>query len=133
MAATPILAQATTVSYNSQTVAGVQSITGISSGSATEIDVTTLASTAKEYKIGLRDNGSFQMTMIRNQDDAGQLELWNAQTSQTPYTMIITLPTSTANVLTFSAFVQSFSTDIAADGVVTGTATIRITGGIVYS
>lgn len=133
MAATPILTQTTTVSYNSQTVAGVQSISGISSGSATEIDVTTLASTAKEFKMGLRDNGTFQMVMIRNQDDLGQLELWNAQSSQTAYTMVITLPTSTANVLTFSAFVQSFSTDIAADGVVTGTATIRITGGIVYS
>lgn len=133
MAAAPILAQATTVSYNSQTVAGVQSITGISSGQSTEIDVTTLASTAKEFKVGLRDNGSFQMTMIRNQDDAGQLELWNAQGSQTAYTMIITLPSSTANVLTFSAFVTSFSTDISADGVVTGTATVRVTGGIAYT
>lgn len=133
MAATPILAQATTVSYNSQTVAGVQSITGISSGQSTEIDVTTLASTAKEFKVGLRDNGSFQITMVRNQDDAGQLELWNAQGSQASYTMVITLPTSTANVLTFTAFVTSFSSDISADDIVTGTATIRVTGAIVYT
>lgn len=133
MAATPILTQATTIAFNSQTIAGVQSITGIGSGSATEIDVTTLASTAKEFKMGLRDNGTVSITMIRNQDDLGQLELWNALGSQTGYTTVVTLPTSTANIATFTAFVQSLSTDVNADGVVTGTATLRISGSVVWS
>lgn len=133
MAATPILAQATTISFNSQTIAGVQSITGIGSGSATEIDVTTLASTAKEFRMGLRDNGTITINMIRNQDDLGQLELWNALGSQTGYSMVITLPTSTANVATFTAYVQSVTTDVNADGVVTGSATVRVSGAIVWS
>lgn len=133
MAATPILCQATTIEYNSVAVGGVISISGIASGSSTEIPVTTLASTAKEFKMGLRDNGSFTMEVIRNQDDLGQVELFNAQSSQTGATMVITLPTSTANILTFTAYVQSFSTDIGADDVVRGTVTMRISGGVAYT
>lgn len=133
MSATPILCQATTIEYNSVAVGGVVSISGIASGSSTEIPVTTLASTAKEFKMGLRDNGSFTMEVIRNQDDLGQVELFDAQSSQTGATMVITLPTSTANVLTFTAYVQSFSTDIGADDVVRGTVTMRISGDIAYT
>jgi len=138
MAATPILAQGVTMTFDDSgsspvTVNGVVSITGIGSGSATEIDVTTLASTAKEFRQGLRDFGSISVELIRNQDDLGQLELFDAMGLQAVRTVIITLPTSTANVGTFEGFVQSISTDINADGVVTGSATIRITGAVAWS
>lgn len=138
MAATPILCQTTTMTFDDGssapvTVNGITSITGIGSGSATEIDVTTLASTAKEYRQGLRDFGSIEVNMIRNQDDLGQVEMFNAMGLQAVRTVIITLPTSTANVATFEGFVQSITTDINADGVVTGKATIRITGAVAWS
>lgn len=138
MAATPILTQLTTVSIDDDTgtpvlINGVMSISGIGSGSATEIPTTTLASTAKEFKQGLRDFGAFSMELVRNQDDLGQLELFDALAAQATRTFIVTLPTSTANVITFEGFVQSVTTEIAADGIVTGTATIRITGAVVYS
>lgn len=133
MAATPILCQGTTLSFNSQTVNGVVGITGVGSGSATEIPVTTLASSAKEFKPGLRDFGSVSIDLIRNQDDGGQLELFNGLASQLVATCVITLPSSTANVGTFSGFVQSLSTDVAADGVVTGKCTIRITGAVAWT
>lgn len=133
MAATPILTQTTTISYNSQTIAGVMSITGIGSGSATEIPTTTLASTAKEFAQGLQDFGSFSVDMIRNQDDAGQVAISAALAAQTTNAVVITLPTSTLNVLTFNAFVTQFTTDINADGVVTGKATFRIVSAPVYS
>lgn len=138
MAATPIMTQTTTLSIdddagNPVIINGVISITGIGSGSATEIDVTTLASTAKEFRQGLRDFGSIDVELIRNQDDLGQLEMFDAMAAQAVRTFIVTLPSSTANVGTFEGFVQSLSTDIAADGVVTGTATIRITGAVVWS
>lgn len=138
MAATPILCQTTTMTFDDDssapvTVNGITSITGIGSGSATEIDVTTLASTAKEYRQGLRDFGSIEVNMIRNQDDLGQVEMFNAMGLQAVRTVIITLPTSTANVATFEGFVQSITTDINADGVVTGKATIRITGAVAWS
>jgi hypothetical protein len=138
MAAAPILTQNTTISIDDVsstpvTINGVISISGIGSGSATEIDVTTLASTAKEYRQGLRDFGSISIELIRNQDDLGQVEMFNAMGLQATRTFIITLPTSTANVGTFEGFVQSISTDVSADGVVTGTAQVRITGAVVWS
>lgn len=138
MAATPILTQLTTVSIDDDTgtpvlINGVMSISGVGSGTATEIPTTTLASTAKEFKQGLRDFGAFSMELVRNQDDLGQLELFDALAAQATRTFIITLPTSTANIITFDGFVQSVTTEIAADGIVTGTATIRITGAVVYS
>jgi len=133
MAATPILTQLTTMTFNAVTVNGIVSISGVGSGSATEIPVTTLASTAKEFKQGLRDFGSFTVEMIRNQDDLGQVEMFNALAAQATYTVVITLPSSTANVITLSAFVTQITTDINADGVVTGTATLRVTGAPVYS
>jgi hypothetical protein len=133
MAATPILCQGTTMTFNSVAVNGVISITGIGSGSATEIDVTTLASTAKEFKQGLRDFGSIEVELVRNHDDLGQVEMFNAMASQTERTVVITLPSSTANVATFTGFVTSLSTDIGADDKVTGKATIRITGAVAWS
>lgn len=138
MAAIPILSQTTTVSIDDSggtpvLIDGVMSITGIGSGSATEINVTTLASTAKEFRQGLRDFGSVSMDLVRNQDDPGQLEMFTAMAAQAVRTFIVTLPTSTANVGTFEGFVQSISTDVNADGVVTGKATVRITGAVVWS
>ncbi len=133
MAATPILCQGTTLSFNSVVVNGVVGITGIGSGSATEHDVTTLASTAKEFKPGLRDFGSISVDLVRNQDDLGQLELFNGLANQSTFTVVITLPTSTANVATCQGFVKNITTDVAADGVVMGKAEIRITGAVAWS
>lgn len=136
--ASPILCQGVTFTFDNSgstpvTVGGIISITGIGSGSATEIDVTTLASTAKEFRQGLRDFGSVSIELIRDQDDSGQAEMFSAMAAQAVRTCIITLPTSTANVGTFEGFVQSLSTDVNADGVVTGTATIRITGAVAWT
>ncbi len=133
MAATPISTQLTTLTFNSVTVNGIKAITGIGSGSATEIDITTLASTAKESQPGLRDFGSIELDIIRNHDDLGQLELFNSQASQATRTVVITLPTSTANVATFSGYVKSITSDIGADNVVMGKVSIRITGAVVWS
>lgn len=128
-----ILCQLTTMTFNAVAVGGIKSITGIGSGSATEIDKTTLASTAKEFAQGLRDFGAIEIDLVRDQDDLGQVEMFNSMASQSTEVIVITLPSSTANVATFSGFVQSLSTDIAADGIVTGKAKIRITGSVVWS
>lgn len=130
---TAILCQGTTMSFDANAVGGLMSITGIGSGSATEIDVTTFASTAKEFVQGLRDFGSVSIELRRNQDDVGQAAMFTAMASQLTKQVIITLPSSTLNVATFQGFVQSLSTDLQADGAVTGTAVIRITGAVVWS
>lgn len=133
MTATPILTQLTTITFNSVAIGGVRSITGIGSGSASEINLTTLASTAKEFAQGLRDFGSIELDLIRNQDDLGQLELFNSLAAQTTETIVVTLPSSTANVITFQGFVVSLPMDIAADKIVEGKCKIRITGPIIIS
>lgn len=130
---TAILCQGTTMTFNAVAVGGLMSITGIGSGSATEIDITTFASTAKEFTQGLRDFGSISVQLRRNQDDVGQSEMFTAMASQLTRTVVITLPSSTANVATFTGFVQSLSTDLEADGAVTGTAVIRITGAVAWT
>lgn len=133
MTATPIATQLTTISFNAVTINGVTAITGIGSGDATEINITTLASTVKEFKQGLQDFGSISVDMIRNQDDLGQIEISTQLAAQATKAMVVTLPTSTSNVLTFNAFVKSFTMDINADGVVMGKATFRVVSAPVYS
>lgn len=128
-----ILCQGTTVSFDGNAVGGLMAITGIGSGSASEIDTTTFASPAKEFVQGLRDFGIVTIDLRRNQDDVGQAAMFTAMASQLTKTVIITLPTSTLNVATFSGFVQSLSTDMKADGAVEGKAVIRITGAVVWS
>lgn len=129
----PVLCQGTTFTFNSIALGGVTGVSGLGSGKAKEIDVTTLASVAKEFKIGLKDNGSFTLDLIRNGDDVGQIELLTELAAQTSKVMVITLPTSTNNVATFTAFCTSLTSEIAADGVVMGKADMRITGEIVWS
>ena len=136
--ATPILAQGTTVTVGdgaagTETIGGIMSIGGIGSGSATEIPVTTLASTAQEFKQGLKDNGSITFDLIRDEDDAGQAELLEMYNAQATREFIITLPTSTLNVFTFDAFVTQLTTDVNADDVAKGSCTIKVTGDITLS
>lgn len=136
--ATPILAQGTTVTVedgaaSTATIGGIISMSGIGSGSASEIDVTTLASTAKEYRQGLKDNGSMTFELIRDEDDLGQVELKEMEDAQATREFVITLPSSTLNVFTFDGFVTSLTTEVGADDVVRGTCTVKITGAIVVS
>lgn len=121
------------ISYNAQTVGGVQSFTGLQSGQAADKDRTTLASTAKEFAPGLEDNGEISLQLLRDNDDVGQAALLTARDAQTTNEMIITLPTSTLNVATFQGYVKSISSDGAIDGDIVGTAIVRITGSVVWS
>lgn len=142
MAAPAILTQQTTVSIDDDSgtpvaIAGVRGLTGMGSGTATEIETTTLLSTAKEFRMGLQDFGSFNMTFIWNQDDTGQAELLDAMDKQSQRTFIITLPATgpsvTLNIWTAEVFVLNMQFDVDADNVVMGTATLRVTGEPVWS
>ena len=133
MAYAPVLTQATTLTYNSVAVLGLVSIKGIGSSPASEIDVTTLASTAKEYRPGLIDNGTIQIELIRSLDDAGQAALLAAAVAQTTNTCVIVLPSGTLKTATFTASVVDLTSDIDKDGVVTGTCSLRISGAVTWS
>lgn len=138
MAAPAILAQGTTFSTDTVggstpiVIAGVKSVSGIGSGKASEIDVTTLASTAKEFRMGLQDFGTVTLNINWNLDDAGQIALYNAMDGQIPQQFIVTLPatnpTVTKNVWTAVVYVLSMEVSADADSVAMGTVTLRVTG-----
>ncbi len=137
MAAPAVLTQGTTITFHAVTLNGHQSITGIGSGQASKIDVTTLASTAKEFRMGLQDWGDMVLNFVWNLDDLGQAEMLAYKDSQQPGELIITLPatnpTLSKNVFTAQVYVLQMQSDINADGVVQGTATLAVTGEPVWS
>lgn len=139
MTALAILTQGTTFSLGSgpTVINGVQSVTGVGAGKAKEIETTTLASTAKEFRMGLQDFGSFNMSFIWDKDDAGQALMYTAMSGQLPEQFIMVLPstnpTITLHTFTAQVYVTSISQEIQPDGIVKGSATFRITGLPVWS
>ena len=129
-----IQAQGTTITFNNGTigvtVGGVQSFSGFD-GESTEIDITTLASTAKEFDIGLEDFGGFSMTVIYDGSDTGQAAIMAAKTAAATREMVVTL--SDSSVATFDVVVKSFSKEGGVDGVVTGTINMKITGAVAWT
>lgn len=131
--ATAIDAQGTTFTINAQTVGGMISFSGMD-GEAADIDITTLDSTAKEFRQGLQDYGNFSVELLRDPNDAGQDEMLTQKTAQTTSTCVLTFPDDVAlNVATFSAYVKSLSTAGGVDDVARGTANLKITGEVVWT
>lgn len=138
MAAPAILTQGTTFSIDDVggstpvVIAGVKSISGLGSSSAAEIDVTTLASTYKEFRMGIPDFGQFTLNFNFNLDDAGQAEMKTKMEAQLPALIIITFPatnpTVTLNVCTITAYILNMQADASSDGVMSGSSTFRVTG-----
>ena len=126
-------AQGTIFVFNSQTVGGIQTFAGFD-GEAADIDITTLASTAKEFRQGLVDFGNFSLELLRDPNDVGQNEMLTAKAGQLTKTCILTLPDDVVlNVATFSAYVKSLTISGGVDDVVKGTANLRITGTVVWT
>lgn len=102
-------------------------------GQASEIDVTNMASTAKEFRLGLTDPGHFQIEMDQDNGDAGQLAMRAAQVSGAIKTFKLILPAGTTPTATFTAFVKSFSTAGGVDQVAKSSAQLRISGAVAWS
>lgn len=125
--------QGTTFTINSQVVGGIVSFSGFD-GEASDIDITTLDSTAKEFRQGLQDFGNFSLELIRDADDVGQDELLTQKAAQTSSVCVLSFPdVATLNVATFTAYVKSVSTNGGVDEVIRGTANLKITGAVVWS
>ncbi len=100
-------------------------------GSATDINITTLASTAKEFRQGLQDYGNCSLTMMRDPQDTGQVELESAKAAHATRQCTITLPSG--DVATFDAYVKMLDSSGGVDKVLTGSATLKITGAVVWT
>ena len=118
-------------------VGGVTGIRDIRSGTATEIDVSDLSSTAKEFTLGLADNGSMTLDLFYDPQDPGQqaLETLRETSASNGFRVGVRNPQASGSptgytLLSFTGFVQTFPISLAVDAAVTGSVTVRITGAI---
>jgi hypothetical protein len=98
-------------------------------GEASEIDISNLYSVAKEFLLGLKDNGGFTVEYHPDYDDNGHNDLRAAEVSSKKKTLLLTLPNG--KEITFDAFVKNANgISGGVDGVVTGGASLKITGAL---
>jgi hypothetical protein len=114
-------------------IANVKSGTDLESGSSPEIDVTDLTSTAKEFRLGLVDNGSYSLTLFHSNADAGQAALQARRLDGAAVNMKVILPSGTTPTASFSALIKKFSKSVAVDGVVEASVDIRVNGVITWA
>jgi hypothetical protein len=113
-----------------QTIGQVQSIGTFAPGTRTERDRTTLASTAKEWGYGLKDNGVFTITTFYDPTDAGQAELLLQEAATEAPTREWTVTFSNGEVHTFNGLLTESPIEVGVDTDLTRTWSVRITGAI---
>jgi hypothetical protein len=103
------------------------------SGSAAKVDVTNLASTGKEYLMGLRDEGDISMDVIYDPADVGHAQMFADRGSRTKRGWIIKVSTggsTSGQKLGGQGFCTGFAVSGAVDDAVKATITIAITGAV---
>lgn len=106
----------------------ITGVTGLGSGTATEIDCTDFDSTAKEFVRGLRDGGSVTVNILWSPDEATHVTLWDLNTAGTTRQWRVLLSNTSASYYEFNAFISQLSLDFAIDSVVQGQMTLRVSG-----
>ena len=99
-------------------------------GSAPTIDVTDLDSTAREYVLGLKDEGSFSLGINYIPANAVHAQLRAAWAARTKLRFRLTFQDTGTTVWEFSGYVTGFSQNAAVDTVIEATVGIKITGSI---
>lgn len=108
-------------------IAGVRDIGGLGGGSAAEINITTLLSSAKEFQVGLPDEGTITLELNYDPADTTQESLEDARDDQTLTNFQIITPSSGAT-FSFAGYVTTFEKSFGADNVIIGNVQIRISG-----
>lgn len=129
-----IKAQGTTLTIDATAIGGIKSYTGFD-GEASEIDTTDLDSTAKEFILGLVDNGNFNMEIFPDYADTGQDALRTKAISGASAAFILTLndgsPSTTG---TFTAYIKNaHSISGGVDAAVEGSVSCKISGAVTWS
>ncbi len=102
-------------------------------GSAPEYDVTNLSSEAREYRMGLHDEGTISLSGFYDPNDTGQSECQTARKNRTKKAFKITEADSPPTEHTFEGYVTGFSMSRAVDQSVSLSIAIRITGDVTTS
>lgn len=99
-------------------------------GQASELDVTDLDSTAKEFMLGLQDWGTFSFDVNRDMNDPGQQAVDASKRAGTQKPYKLTLPNGKTK--TFNAYCKNSPLEGGVDQVLkTSGVTLRITGDVV--
>jgi hypothetical protein len=96
-------------------------------GQASELDKTTLCSTAKEFVPGLQDFGSFTFDMNYVPSDPAQMAMQAAKASGDTLWWELVLPDNTGSWI-FQAFVRQMTISGGVDAVLSSSVVLRITG-----
>ena len=100
-------------------------------GQANEIDVTDLNSTAKEFRMGLQDEGSITLDIMYIPANAAHAALRAARAAQALTTFRLTFTDSPLTTWTFIAFVLGFEISNSVDDVTKASVTLRVSGAVV--
>jgi hypothetical protein len=114
------------------TIANVIDISG-PGGSASVIDITNLASVAREKRMGLPDEGQVTFNVQLDPDNATHQAVRDARKNRTECQFRVTLTDSTPTTLTFNGFVLNFSVSLAVDDVVKASITIEVNGAVAWA
>lgn len=113
-------------------VGNVRSFQGFD-GQASEIDVTNFASTAKEFRLGLVDNGNISFEIDLDNADAGQVACRSAMVGALLKDMKLILPSGSTPTASFQGFVRQFSVSGGVDDVVKASIQVRISGAVTWA
>jgi len=100
-------------------------------GTATEIDTTHLLSDAKEYLMGLPDEGNFTLSINWEPTDVGQAAAIAARKARAEKNFKVTY--SDDSTATFKGYILGLSSSGAVDGKIDGSITIRITDEVIWA
>lgn len=112
------------------TIPEVKSFSG-PSGSASVIDVSDLSSTAKEKRMGLKDEGQVSLTIQYIPQNAVHAAMRADRSNRTLRNFQIDFTDSPTTTWQFSAYVLSFATSGSVDGTVEANVTLEISGDVV--
>lgn len=99
-------------------------------GASDDIDVTHLQSVAKEFLVGLGDEGDATFTLWEDPTDTGQAAIRTAQLAQTAKGFTVT--GSDSKILCFPGIVKQFGFNIAANGARESNCTIKVSAAKAY-
>ena len=99
-------------------------------GQANEIDVTDLDSTAKEFRMGLQDEGSITLDIMYIPGNAAHAALRAARAAQALTGFQIAFTDSPITYWQFNGFVLGFEISNSVDDVTKASVTIRVSGAV---
>lgn len=102
-------------------------------GEAADIDTTDLDSVAKEFEVGLPEEGNISMNINIDPANAEHSGLRTDRDAGTLRNFQIVLPDAGTTTLSFAAYVKSYSLDAQPDDIFRLTVNLRISGAVTWA